>query len=615
MPGEQQRKVVGEDARMVHDADAHALQRRGLGLGDPEGLDVGQEPFTELEFHAKHGQVFAGIAGEDHAFFEFPPRHGDFVDVQDVGKLRQAGVGPDVDAGEGHAEIEIERAAQVRQFLIERSVIKRCAHVHRDIEDDGHGGRELVPRRAGAGLGAGRGRERLGEFLFGVRGLRGFVDALEHIAEPAEEGRQREQLRLGEAGDEGEEEHQPARHEQRLGLGEYLEADLRAHVVVGIAGAGDQDARRNGDEQRGDLGYQPVADGEDAVGVQGVPGGHAVLGDADDRAAHDIHDGDDHPGDGVAFYELHGAVHGAVHLAFLADALAAALRLLHVDDSGAHVGVDGHLLAGHSVEGEAGPDFGHALRAFGYDKELHDGQDEEDHRADHEVAAKGEFAEREDDFARVRLKQDEARGRDVEAHPEQGGEQEQRGKDREVQHRPHVHGHHQDGEGQGHVHADERIHHRRGQRDDHQRDDGDEQEDDVDVVVARDHADGGTGRGEQAHTRLPMPLKGGSASACADGPLPARYRYSLTAALASSLRPCCQSARARSRCRAAWRVERVCPSMTRCRSWRAFSALPRSVSMAASVAAALREMASMPSGASLSSAAKTVAALSRRPMR
>lgn len=72
MPGEQQRKVVGEDARMVHDADAHALQRRGLGLGDPEGLDVGQEPFTELEFHAKHGQVFAGIAGEDHAFFEFP---------------------------------------------------------------------------------------------------------------------------------------------------------------------------------------------------------------------------------------------------------------------------------------------------------------------------------------------------------------------------------------------------------------------------------------------------------------------------------------------------------------------------------------------------------------
>ena len=72
------------------------------------------------------------------------------------------------------AEIEIERAAQVRQLLIERSVIEGCAHVLRDIEDDGHGGRELVPRRAGAGLGAGRGRERLGEFLFGVRGLQGF---------------------------------------------------------------------------------------------------------------------------------------------------------------------------------------------------------------------------------------------------------------------------------------------------------------------------------------------------------------------------------------------------------------------------------------------------------
>lgn len=47
-----------------------------------------------------------------------------------------------------------------------------------------------------------------------------------------------------------------------------------------------------------------------------------------------------------------------------------------------------HLLAGHGVEGETRPDFGHALRAFGYDEELHDGQDEEDHRADHKVAAK-----------------------------------------------------------------------------------------------------------------------------------------------------------------------------------------------------------------------------------
>ena len=78
MPGEQQRKVVGEDARMVHDADAHALQRRGLGLRDQRGSTSGSEPFTELEFHAKHGQVFAGIAGEDHAFFRVSPRHGGF---------------------------------------------------------------------------------------------------------------------------------------------------------------------------------------------------------------------------------------------------------------------------------------------------------------------------------------------------------------------------------------------------------------------------------------------------------------------------------------------------------------------------------------------------------
>lgn len=73
VPGEQQRKVVDEDARIVHDADAHALQRHGLGLEGLEGLDAGQKPFTELEFHARHGQVFVGIAGEDHVSFEFPP--------------------------------------------------------------------------------------------------------------------------------------------------------------------------------------------------------------------------------------------------------------------------------------------------------------------------------------------------------------------------------------------------------------------------------------------------------------------------------------------------------------------------------------------------------------
>ena len=98
------------------------------------------------------------------------------------------------------------------------------------------------------------GLEGLVELLAGIPGRGGGTYPVQDVAEPGDGEGQGEQLRLGETGDEGEQEDQPARHEQRLGLGEYLEADLRAHVVVGIAGAGDQDARRNGDEQRGDLG-------------------------------------------------------------------------------------------------------------------------------------------------------------------------------------------------------------------------------------------------------------------------------------------------------------------------------------------------------------------------
>ncbi len=68
-------------------------------------------------------------------------------------------------------------------------------------------------------------------------------------------------------------------------------------------------------------------------------------------------------------------------------------RLVLVDGARAQVGVDGHLLARHRVEGEAGRDLGHALGALGHHQELHQGEDGEDHRAHHVVAAHDELAE------------------------------------------------------------------------------------------------------------------------------------------------------------------------------------------------------------------------------
>ena len=110
-------------------------------------------------------------------------------------------------------------------------------------------------------------------------------------------------------------------------------------------------------------------------------------------------------------------------------ALAALARFLLVDEAGAEVGVDRHLLAGHRVEGEARRDLGDALGALGDDDEVDDHEDQEHDRADDEVAADHELAERGDHRAggvRVVAGEDQARRRDVEREPEQRDEQQQR---------------------------------------------------------------------------------------------------------------------------------------------------------------------------------------------
>ena len=153
-----------------------------------------------------------------------------------------------------------------------------------------------------------------------------------------------------------------------------------------------------------------------------------AAGIAHGDAADEVDRRDDQAGDGVAADELAGAVHGPVELALLDDLAAALVGLGLGDEAGVEVGVDGHLLAGHGVEGEAGGHFADALGAFGDDDELDDDQDQEDHQADDEAAAGDEVAERLDDLAGVALQQDQPRRGHVQRQAEQRHEQQQRGK-------------------------------------------------------------------------------------------------------------------------------------------------------------------------------------------
>ena len=84
MPGQHEREVIGEDARVAHHADARPLQHGGFGSGHPQGVYVGQEAFALFELHAEQGEVVAAVAGEHHVFFQLAPGYGDFIDVEHV---------------------------------------------------------------------------------------------------------------------------------------------------------------------------------------------------------------------------------------------------------------------------------------------------------------------------------------------------------------------------------------------------------------------------------------------------------------------------------------------------------------------------------------------------
>ena len=124
-----------------------------------------------------------------------------------------------------------------------------------------------------------------------------------------------------------------------------------------------------------------------------MPQLHAVLQHADQEAGDDVDAGDQDAGHGVALGEARGAVHGAVEFGLGGQLLAPALGFGLVDQAGVQVGIDGHLLAGQRVQGEARRDFRNAHRAVVDDHVLDGDQHQEDHRADDVIAAHHEAAE------------------------------------------------------------------------------------------------------------------------------------------------------------------------------------------------------------------------------
>ena len=217
--------------------------------------------------------------------------------------------------------------------------------------------------------------------------------------------------------------------------------ELLAERLVGRAphaGLRDQKAGRRRDDQRRHLAREAVADGQQGIALGGVAEAQALLRHADDDAADHVDEGDEQGGHRVAAHELRGTVHGAEEGGFLLQGRAARLGGLLVDQAGGEIGVDGHLLAGHRIEGEAGRDLGDAARALRDHHEVHDDQDREHDDPDDEVAAHHEVAEGLDDVAGrrrplVAVAEDQPRRGEVQGEPQHRGDQQQRREDGEFQ--------------------------------------------------------------------------------------------------------------------------------------------------------------------------------------
>ncbi len=242
-----------------------------------------------------------------------------------------------------------------------------------------------------------------------------------------------------------------------------LADDVRAHVVV-ARGPGDDQAGGDREQQRRDLGDEAVADREQAVRRDRVAERHPHLADADGEAADQVDQRDDDRRDRVALDELRGTVHRAVEVGLGVHLGAALAGLVLVDEPGVQVGVDGHLLAGHRVEGEPGADLGHAAGTVGDDDELDDQEDREHDQADDERAADHEVAERVDHLAGVPVEQHEAGGADVQRQPEERHHQDHGGEGREVEGAGHEHRDHQHQQRAGDVQGDQQVEDDRGQR-------------------------------------------------------------------------------------------------------------------------------------------------------
>ena len=176
-----------------------------------------------------------------------------------------------------------------------------------------------------------------------------------HVArDDKDERRENPERKQRQSGDETKDEQHHGHHAQYAGVVGKLGQKFLAHLGFGC-GAGNDHARRDGNDDGRDGGNQTIADGQQRKGCQRLFPAHAFLDDADEYAADEIDERDEQTGIDVPLHKLARAVHCAVEVRLAAQVVAAGGGFLLVNESGVEVGLDGHLLAGMTPPAAEGP--------------------------------------------------------------------------------------------------------------------------------------------------------------------------------------------------------------------------------------------------------------------
>jgi len=141
-----------------------------------------------------------------------------------------------------------------------------------------------------------------------------------------------------------------------VGITENLLPNVRSDFAVG-AGSRDDQTAGDGHHQRRDHRDQTISDCQDGIGGQGTFQIHAVLKNADQKSRNNIDRRDQNAGNCVTLREPGSAIHGPVEFGFGRQVFAPGARFHFVNQPSVEIGVNRHLFAGQSVQGEARGDF------------------------------------------------------------------------------------------------------------------------------------------------------------------------------------------------------------------------------------------------------------------